>query len=278
MIINANGVDLCAETFGEPADPAILLIHGAGNTMLSWDEALCERLAAGRFVIRYDLRDAGRSVTYEPGAPPYGLRDLVADAAGLLDGLGVARAHVVGLSTGGTIGQLLALENPERVASLTLIASTPGSPGEESAGLPGPSKELREPPQPDWTDRDAVIEYIVESERPCSPRFDEAGARELAARVADRAIDPAATSNVYMLDAGEPWRERLGRITAPTLVVHGTEDPVFPFEHGRALAREIPGAELLAVAHMGHEYFPPDTWDLVVPAILRLSRSPPRRS
>ena len=78
MIIRANGVDLCAETFGDPADPAILLIHGAGNSMLSWDEALCARLAAGpRFVIRYDLRDAGRSVSYEPGAPPYGLRDLV---------------------------------------------------------------------------------------------------------------------------------------------------------------------------------------------------------
>jgi pimeloyl-ACP methyl ester carboxylesterase len=270
MIIRANGVDLCAETFGDPADPAILLIHGAGNTMLSWDEALCRRLAAGpRFVIRYDLRDAGRSVSYEPGAPPYGLRDLVADAAGLLDSLDVASAHVVGLSTGGAIGQLLALDHPDRVASLTLIASTPGSPGVESAGLPGPSSALREPPQPDWSDRASVIEYLVESERPCSPRFDEAAARALAARVFDHTVNPESTSNVYMLDPGEPWRARLTEITAPTLVIHGAEDPVFPLEHGRALAHEIRGAELLAVADMGHEYFPPDTWDLVVPAILR---------
>jgi pimeloyl-ACP methyl ester carboxylesterase len=277
MIIQANGVDLCAETFGDPADPAILLIHGAGNTMLSWDEALCQRLAAGpRFVIRYDLRDAGRSVSYEPGAPPYGLRDLVADAAGLLDALGTASAHVVGLSTGGSMGQLLALDHPDRVASLTLIASTPGSPGEEAAGLPGPSAELSAPPPPDWSDRTSVIEYLVESERPCSPRFDEEAARELAARVVDHTTNPASTPNIYMLDAGEPWRARLAEITAPTLVVHGTDDPVFPFDHARALAREIPGAELLAVADMGHEYFPPDTWDLVVPAIL--SRSRPRRS
>ncbi len=273
MIIRANGVDLSAETFGDPADPGILLVHGAGNTMLSWDEALCERLAAGpRFVIRYDLRDAGRSVSYEPGAPPYGLHDLVADAAALLDALGVARAHVLGLSTGGTIGQLLALDHADRVASLILVASSPGIPGEESAGLPGPSGELREPPQPDWSDRAAVIEYLVESERPCSPRFDEAAAHELASRVFDHSVNPESTSNVYLLDPGEPWRDRLGRIAAPTLVIHGTEDPVFPFDHARALAREIPGAELLAVEHMGHEYFPPATWDLVVPAILAISR------
>jgi pimeloyl-ACP methyl ester carboxylesterase len=237
--------------------------------MLSWDEALCERLAAGpRFVIRYDLRDDGRSISYEPGAPPYGLRDLVADAAGLLDALGVARAHVVGLSTGGSIGQLLALDHAERVASLTLVASTPGIPGEESADLRGPSGELSAPPEPDWSDRAAVIDYLVESERPYSPRFDEAAARELAARVFDHTSDPASTSNVYSLDPGEPWRARLAAITAPTLVIHGSDDPMFPLPHGRALAREIPGAELLAVTDMGHEYFPPDTWDLVVPAIL----------
>ena len=269
MIIRANGVDLCAETFGDPADPAILLIHGAGNTMLSWDEALCERLAAGpRFVIRYDLRDAGRSISYEPGAPPYGLRDLVADAAGLLDALGVERAHVVGLSVGGSIGQLLALDHAERVASLTLVATTPGAAGEESADLPGPSSSLRAPLQPDWSDRASVIEHLVESERPCTPRFDEAAARALAARVADHTINPQSTQNAYLLDAGEPWRARLAAITAPALVIHGTDDPVFPLPHGRALASEIPGAELLAVADMGHEYFPPDTWDLVVPAIL----------
>ena len=272
MIIHANSVDLCVETFGDRADPALLLIHGAGNSMLSWDEGLCRLLAgSGRFVIRYDLRDAGRSVSYEPGAPPYGLRDLVADAVGLLDGLSLRSAHIVGLSTGGTIGQLLALDHPERVASLTLVASTPGIPGGESEGLPGASPELfaNEPPEPDWRDRAAVIDYLVKSERPYSPRFDEGAVRELAAKVADRTTSLASTSNIYALDPGAPWRDRLGRITAPTLVIHGADDPMFPFDHARALAREIPGAELLAVEHMGHEYFPRATWDLVVPAILR---------
>ena len=272
MIIHANSVDLCVETFGDGADPALLLIHGAGNSMLSWDERLCRRLAdGGRFVIRYDLRDAGRSASYEPGAPPYGLRDLVADAAGLLDGLGRPSAHIVGLSTGGTIGQLLALDHPDRVATLTLVASTPGIPGQEAPDLPGAAPDLFAdgPAEPDWSDRAAVIDHLVESERPFSPRFDERAMRELAARVADHTTNPASVSNVYALDPGEPWRDRLGRITAPTLVIHGADDPLFPYDHARALAREIPGADLLPVEHMGHEYFPPATWDLVVPAILR---------
>jgi pimeloyl-ACP methyl ester carboxylesterase len=276
-IVQANGVDLCVDTFGEPADPAILLSHGVGNSMLSWDEELCARLAAGgRFVIRYDIRDAGRSVTYEPGAPEYTLRDLVADAVGLLDGFGLAGVHFVGLSGGAAIGQLLALDHPERVASLTLTASTPGIPGQEAGDLPGVSEKLKaffadEPPQPDWNDRAAVIDYIVESERPFAAHFDEAAMRALAAQVYDRAADIAANlTNPFSVDPGEPWRQRLGQITAPTLVLNGAQDPLFPYAHAVALANEIPGAELLALEDMGHEYFPRATWDVVVPAILRL--------
>jgi pimeloyl-ACP methyl ester carboxylesterase len=278
-IVQANGVDLCVETFGDPADPAILLIHGGGNCMLSWDDELCERLAAGhRFVIRYDSRDAGRSVMSEPGSPPYALRDLVADAVGLLDALGAARAHVVGMSFGAAIGQLLALDHVDRVASLTLASSTPGGPGHEYPDLPGMSGELQaffadEPPEPDWADRAAVIEYLVDAERPFGARsraFDEAAMRDLAGRVFDRSSNLAwSLTNSFTLDVGDPWRERLGEVTAPTLVVHGTEDPLFPYEHGVALAREIPGAELLALERTGHEYFPRETWDLVVPAVLQ---------
>jgi pimeloyl-ACP methyl ester carboxylesterase len=278
-IVRANGVHLCVETFGDPADPAILLIHGAGSSMLSWDEELCARLAAGRrFVIRYDGRDAGRSVTYEPGAPRYALRDLVADAVGLLDGFGVARAHLVGMSTGAAIAQLVALDHPDRVAALTLASSTAGIPGQETRDLPAISEELKaflahEPPKPDWGDRAAVIDYLVEIERPYAARsrpFDEAAMRDLAGRVFDHSADIEANlTNPFIVDAGDPWRERLGRIAAPTLVVHGTEDPLFPYGHALALAEEIPGAELLALEQTGHEYFPRATWDLVVPAILR---------
>jgi pimeloyl-ACP methyl ester carboxylesterase len=273
-IVKANGVELCVEAFGDPGDPAMLLIHGVGSSMLSWDERLCARLAdGGRFVIRYDLRDAGRSITYEVGAPGYTLRDLVGDAVGLLDFFGISRAHVVGMSGGGSIAQLLALDHPDRVASLTLASTSPGILGREADDLPPPRGGLAVPPQPDWADRAAAIDYLVESERPYSPRFDEAAARALAARIYDRSADiAAATTNPYDVDAGEFWRPRLGQIVAPTLVVHGTEDPVFPYEHALALAREIPGAELLELPDTGHEYFPPHTWDTVVPAILRHSQ------
>jgi pimeloyl-ACP methyl ester carboxylesterase len=274
-IVKVNDAELCVEAFGEPRDPAILLIHGIGSTMLSWDEALCARLAAAeRFVIRYDLRDAGRSVTYAVGAPPYTQRDLVADAVGLLDFFGIERAHLVGMSGGASIAQLVALDHPDRVASLTLASTSPGIPGEETPDLPPPSGELPIPPEPDWTDRAAVVDYLVASERPYSPRFDEAAARALAERVADRSTNIAASTNAFLVEPGPPWRPRLGEIAVPTLVVHGTDDPVFPYAHAEALAAEIPGAELLALAHTGHEYFPPHTWDTVVPAIVRLTASP----
>lgn len=277
-IIEANGVDLCAEAFGERGNPAILLVHGAGSSMLSWDAELCERLAAGgRFVIRYDLRDAGRSVAYEPGAPPYALRDLVGDAVGLLDALDIDRGHVVGMSAGGVIGQLLALDHPGRIASLTLASSTPGIPGEEAGDLPGIAERLRdyfahEPPEPDLADREAVVAYLVEAERPCaspSRGFDEAAMRDLAGRVYDRARDiEASLTNPFRVPSGAGLRRRLGEISAPTLVVHGTEDPMFPYAHAVALADEIPGARLLPLERTGHEYFPRSTWDVVVPAIL----------
>jgi pimeloyl-ACP methyl ester carboxylesterase len=278
QIVHANGVDLCAETFGDPADPAILLVHGTGNCMLLWADELCHRLADGRrFVIRYDLRDAGRSVSYPPGEPRYGLRDLVDDAAGLLRALGIDRAHIVGMSGGAAIGQLLALDHPRCVAALTLASSTPGIPGQEALDLPGAAEGLfdGEPTAPeDWTDRAAAIDYLVEAERPFAARsrpFDEAGMRETMARVFDHTKNLESNmTNPFMVDADEPWRARLGEVRAPTLVVHGIEDPLFPYAHAVALANEIPGAELLPLEQTGHEYFPPATWDRVVPAILRV--------
>jgi pimeloyl-ACP methyl ester carboxylesterase len=272
-IVQAGEVPLCVERFGDPADPAILLIHGAGNSMLSWDEELCGRLAAGgRLVIRYDLRDAGRSVIHAPGTARYGYADLAADAAALLDVLGLERAHIVGMSLGGGIGQLLALDHPERVSALTLASSTPGGPGHLAPDLPGPTQDLAEPPEPDWSDLDAVVEYLVEAERPFAARsrpYDEDGMRRLVRRVVEHSTNIEwSLTDSGSFDLGDPWRERLGSLSAPTLVVHGTEDPLFPYEHAEALAREIPGAELLPLEATGHEYFPPHTWDAVVPGLL----------
>src|SRR5215831_5297279 len=129
-MVRANGVDLCVETFGDQADPAILLIGGAAASMDYWDDRFCQLIAdGGRFVIRYDNRDTGQSVSYPAGQPGYSLSDLMADALGVLDTFGLVSAHIVGISMGGGIGQQLAVRHPGRVDSLTLISTSPGGPG-----------------------------------------------------------------------------------------------------------------------------------------------------
>jgi pimeloyl-ACP methyl ester carboxylesterase len=278
-IAHVNGVDLCLDTFGDPADPAILLISGAASAMDCWEDVFCERLAAGpRFVIRYDLRDTGQSTSYEAGAPGYTQPDLVMDVVGLLDFLELADAHIVGISMGGGIGQRLAVEHPERVASLTLISTSPGGPGGPlNPDLPPMRADLmakftRPAPAPDWSDRNAVIDQMVDGERlfAGSHPVDEPRIRELAGRVYDRTTNMAASmTNHWMIDGGEPVRSRLGEVTAPTLVLHGTEDPLFPYGHAEALAAEIPGAELLALDGVGHQMPPHQVWDVVIPAVLR---------
>lgn len=281
-LVRVNGIDLCVESFGDPGDPAILLIGGAASSMDWWDDAFCERLAAGeRFVVRYDSRDTGRSTSYEAGAPPYSQADLVEDAVGLLDVFHLPDAHVVGISMGGGIAQRLAVEHPDRVATLTLISTRPGGPSDpdnpDDPDLPPMADKLEalfaDPPtEPDWSDRDAVIDRIVDDQRPFagSHRFDEQYLRELAGRIFDRTSNIAASmTNHWIIDGGQPIRSRLGEVSAATLVMHGTEDPLFPYGHGEALAAEIPGAELLPLPGVGHEMPPPQVWDIVVPALLR---------
>src|SRR5918993_3590679 len=142
-IIRANEVDLCVQTFGDRADPPILLIMGGASSMDWWEDGFCKLLVAGsRFVVRYDHRDTGQSVSYEPGAAPYSLRDLAEDAVGLLDAFGLESAHLVGMSMGGRIGQLATLDHPDRVASLTLISTSPTA-GPSYPDLPGMSEELQ---------------------------------------------------------------------------------------------------------------------------------------
>src|SRR4051794_30508626 len=194
QIVQANGVDLCVETIGDPSHPAILLIMGSGASMDWWEDEFCERLAAGsRFVIRYDHRDTGRSISYEPGAAQYTVNDLASDAVGLLDALGLAAAHIVGMSMGGAIAQLVALDHPDRVASLTLISTAPAAPGPDDPDLPEMSDETRtrfeQAAEPDWSDRAAVIDYLVYLARASAGRsrpFDEAAVRNLWERVLDR--------------------------------------------------------------------------------------------
>jgi pimeloyl-ACP methyl ester carboxylesterase len=273
---------ICVEAIGKRDDPAILLIAGATWSMDWWDDELCRRLAQrGRLVVRYDNRDTGRSTAYPPGAPGYTGADMVADAITVLDELAIDRAHVVGLSMGGGIAQHLALDHRDRVATLTLISTTSIGPGEE--GLPGITEELQAAladalPEPDWADRDAVIEYIVEGERPYAGpgEFDEQRMRALAGRVYDRSDDIAASlANHFLLDAGESASPDVSELHGlPTLVLHGTADPLFPLAHGRALADEIPGARLLALEGVGHQLPPPRTWDLVVATLIEHTTQP----
>ena len=270
-IIEANGISLCTEAFGDPGDPPVLLIMGMGASMLWWDDEFCAALAAGgRFVIRYDHRDTGRSEAYPPGRPKYGGEDLVADAVRVLDGYGIARAHVVGLSMGGALAQLLALDFPDRVASLVLMSTSPAGP---AGDLPGPTDAYRAfaaGAAVDWNDPASVSESVVAETRALAGGerpFHEARVRALVARDVERARSVAGAQNHALLDGGEPWRDRLGAIAVPALVVHGSADPLFPLGHGRALAGEIPGARLLVLDGAGHGLDPAD-WDEVVPAIV----------
>jgi len=218
---------------------------GGASSMDWWEEGFCERLMAGsRFVIRYDHRDTGRSLSYEVGAAPYSLRELAEDALGLLDALGLESAYLVGMSMGGWIGQLVTLENPDRVASLTLISTSPTA-GPSDPDLPEMSQELQaffaqEDSEPECSDREAVIDYIVEGEHQFagSGPFEEAAIRQIAARVFDRTTNLASSiTNHATIDSGDRWRERLGELSVPTLVIHGTEDPIYPYANAVALAK-----------------------------------------
>jgi pimeloyl-ACP methyl ester carboxylesterase len=268
-IIEANGVPLCVDTVGDPADPTVLLIHGASASLLWWDRELCERLAAGgRHVIRYDSRDTGRSISYPAGHPGYRLTDLADDAVGILDALGVQRAHLVGRSMGGATALVAGVDHPERVASLTFVGTTTGDPDlppmapEVSAAMGG---------QPDPDDRAATVEHVVALMRAFAgdTGFDADEVRRLAERDVERATDMAAAlTNHFRIEFDGPRRGGFAELTAPVLVVHGDRDPVFPLPHGRAVRAAIPGADLLVLADTGHD-LPRRRYPELVAALLR---------
>jgi pimeloyl-ACP methyl ester carboxylesterase len=272
-MIEANGVELCTEPFGDPADPPILLIMGIGASMLWWEEGFCRMLAdGGRFVIRYDHRDTGCSITYEAGGPEYSGADLVADAAGVLDGYGIPAAHLVGVSAGGAFAQVLALDHPDRVLSLVLLSTSPALPVDRE--LPPPSEEFGRflsTARIDWSDAASVIDYMVDYSRMLAGGrrpFDEAEVRDLVRRDVERARDFAAIRNHDALPPDDDrHREPLSSVAAPTLVIHGTADPMFPIEHGAALAAVIPGARLMPLEGAGHGVERAD-WESIVHAIL----------
>ncbi len=271
-LINLKDVTLCAESFGNKADPAILLIMGATASMSWWDQEFCERLAAeGYFVIRYDNRDVGRSSTYPPGTPPYGLEDMMDDAFGVLDAYDIEHAHIVGMSLGGLLAQMAALGNPDRVRSLTLIGTGPFGPSDPT--IPPMDERIitfqSKAHEVDWSDEDAVISYLVEGAKllsgPDRP-YDSVRGEKLFRREFRRANNYRSMYNHAGLQGGETYYGRLNEIYQPVLLIHGTADRVWHYRHALFLSKELQHAHLLPLDGAGHELHQKD-WGAMIKAI-----------
>lgn len=288
-VVKANGIYLCYQTFGLRTDPPVILIMGMGAQMVGWDEEFCEAIAErGHFVIRFDNRDSGKSTRFDragvpdvmaamtrawlrkPVQAPYLLSDMARDVAGLMDVLGIEKAHLVGASMGGTIAQTLAIEQPQRVRTLTSIMSTTGDPALPSPGYAVLSTVFRPAPR----DLAGYTEHYVETWKQLrgstSPEEVERD-RARAALNHARGLSPAggARQLVAILASGSR-REALRAVTAPTLVIHGDIDPLVPLAGGIDTARSIPGAELVVLEGMGHA-LPMRHWPRIVDGIAQLA-------
>jgi pimeloyl-ACP methyl ester carboxylesterase len=278
QVAELGEVDIAYETFGDSADPAMLLIMGLGAQMIYWPRELCEMLAArGYFVITFDNRDSGRSTVLSVKAPTvaqlatgraqpaYRLEDMADDAARLLDHLGVERAHIVGASMGGMIAQVFALEHPDRTLSLASIMSTTG---DRAVGRPtdGAMAVLLTPAP---TDREGYVESTIRGRGVIGTQPpDAARTRDLAERAFDRGYHPDGTSRLIgAIDVADDRTERRGDITAPAVVIHGSDDPLITRSGGEATAAAIPGAELVVIDGMGHD-MPPQHLDQIADALV----------
>ena len=266
---NANGIEIEYETFGDPSGAPLLLIAGLGAQMISWDEDFCGLLASRGFrVIRFDNRDAGRSTWMEAA---YTLDDMAADVAALLESLDIPAAHVVGVSMGGFIAQLVALNHPDRVLTLTSIMSGPN--GEEHVQPTERGRAVLFMPAPET--REQRVEAGVWAKKellgPADP-FDDAYERARIARAIERAYHPAGFVRQLQAIAAAPGRlERLGSLRAPTLVIHGDADILVPVDNGRNVAAAIPGARLVEIEGMGHDV-PKRVWAQVADEIAAIAR------
>ena len=282
----ANGIQIEYETFGNPSGRPLLLIIGLGAQMIHWDDDLCRDLAVrGHYVIRFDNRDTGLSTKFEEAGvpdlpetfgkimrgekikPPYTLDDMANDAVGLLDALGIRKAHICGMSMGGMIAQTIVIRHPSRVLSLISIYSTTGSPQ-----IPQPKPEvigllIAPPPQ----EREAYIEHmLVVFKTIAGPGFpvDEKWTRKILAESYDRSFYPQGMVRQLVAILTQDNREpNLASVKAPTLVVHGTSDPLVPVEGGKDTAKAIPGAQLMLIERMGHDLPHGGAWLRIIEAI-----------
>jgi pimeloyl-ACP methyl ester carboxylesterase len=280
-LCTVGDLELCYERFGDPHHPALLLVMGLATQMLGWHEDFCAALAGRGFhVVRFDNRDIGRSTRLAHLPPPtlkqllrrdraaagYTLEDMADDAAGLLDRLEIDRAHVAGASMGGMIAQTLAIRHPERVLSLASIMANTGGRWKGQPALRIYPLFLRRAPR----GRDGYVEHTVRLFRAIgSPGFDrdEEELREVAGRGYDRGVDAAGSARqLAAIVAASDRTAALAELSAPTVVIHGTADPMINPSGGRATARAIPGAELVSVEGMGHD-LPRGAWPQILDAI-----------
>jgi len=285
QIARANGIDICYEIFGDASAPPMLLIMGLGAQMVLWDDGFCEQLAARGFrVIRFDNRDIGKSSKMSGGkrltpmellklrflripvAAPYKLRDMAEDTTGLMDVLGIRSAHLVGASMGGMIAQEIAISFPQRLRSLTSIMSTTGNPK-----VPPPTREatamLMLPPPATKAEYIARFEQTWKMLRVGRFPEDEARDRVLAEKCFERGLNPAGVGRQLRAILGSGSRKaRLQSVKAPTLVIHGTVDPLVHPAGGMDTAASIPGAKLLMIEGMGHA-IPIPMWPQIIDAI-----------
>jgi pimeloyl-ACP methyl ester carboxylesterase len=263
-----GALELEYEVFGDRSLPAVLLISGLGSQLLGWSDGLCEEIAVRGFqVVRFDNRDIGLSTKIEDGSA-YTLSDMAADAAGLLGSLGIAAAHVAGASMGGMIAQLLAIEHPEKVLTLTIVMSNLG--GEDSVlAKPEVAARLVLPPPPTREER---IEQTVETTRITWGRsFEEERSRARATRAIDRSYYPEGSARQLNAIVGMPSRRpALAGLRIPVLVIHGDDDPLIPFANGELLAAAVTGAELQVMKGVGHE-MPPSEWPAIAAGVAGLA-------
>ncbi|MFC7287286.1 alpha/beta fold hydrolase [Herminiimonas glaciei] len=291
--VKANGIELAYDSFGAEQDEVILLIAGLGTQMIRWTTPFCEELARQAYrVIRFDNRDAGCSTHFDASGTldfkelasalmagrrpdvPYTLYDMAADAIALLDVLAIERAHIVGRSMGGMIAQIMASEHPARVLSLTSIMSSTGNPGLPQAAADVMASMMRPRPDP-YTDEAGFLSQALAFARRIAGSaypFDEEAHRILILEEVSRAYDPAGSSRQIgaMAVAGDR-RARLASVSQPTLVIHGTDDPLIVPACGKDTARSIPNAELMLIPGMGHD-LPQQVCPMVINAIVQNMR------
>jgi pimeloyl-ACP methyl ester carboxylesterase len=277
--VTTNGANLSTESFGQPERGTILLVMGATASMMWWPDSLCLRLAEGGYrVIRFDLRDTGQSTASPPGAPGYTVADLADDLLAILDAYDVASAHFVGMSLGGYLSQIVALEHPGRVMSLTLIASEPYGQAYEGEGI---SQDLLahfgKLAALNWTDRAAVAAFMLrgaELSAGSVPGFDAEDAADRIGRELDRAASMPSAFNHTMMAGGDLPAGTIADVALPVLVIHGSEDPVISPEAGRTIARLVPRSDLLLLEGRGHELAPADLGTIAEAILAHLEAAP----